>query len=107
MSAAVLAPEQRGFGLPTRVVSVYAEHGEPLAKDVASGHASRIESYLADGDVERAYEEFSEWIRREARYAGAGRSTNLGDLVASMLGMLDWMYERVPRRMARVAAGAR
>ena len=66
-----------------------------LLPEQAREECDAIRRLLDDGDIEAAYDRFAEWIRREARYAGAGRSANLHELMESMLHMLGWMYERV------------
>lgn len=72
----------------------------------ARQYSIEIEGALSRGDVDAAYDRFQEWIARETRRASCGGATNVVPLMGTMLYMLSWMHERVPRSMSVVAAGA-
>ena len=102
MSAATIAaPSTHG---PTALGEYTTSAGPSLPREVVETYTAEIQSCLGVGDVDAAYGCFTEWIRREARYAQAGRSANLGDLMNQMLELLGWMRDRVPRGMSQIAA---
>lgn len=112
--SSLITQSQRNDGLPAIVDPVDAEHmlgAEPqdagLESHLAAERMQSIHADLAQGEIDRAYATFTDWIRQEARYAKADRQTNMRELVASMLEMIGWMYGRVPRSMVKSAAGAR
>lgn len=74
--------------------------------DEISSRMDSIHSDLMAGDIDAAYDTFTNWIRQEARYAKAERTTNMVELVKTMLEMIDWMHERVPRSIVKAAAQA-
>jgi len=75
-----------------------------LSATLVTDHVGAIERALGSGDIDDAYETFSSWIRQESRYAKAQRATNMNELVETMLNMIDWMYDRIPRAAVKTAA---
>ncbi|HVV57110.1 MAG TPA: hypothetical protein VHC45_02020 [Gaiellaceae bacterium] len=75
-----------------------------LDADVIDAYTTEIRESLNAGEIEAAYARFNDWLVREARYAKAGRTTNMPELTATMLELLGWMYERVPRTIVRSVA---
>jgi len=87
----------------TRMTNALKAEGA-LKTNVVTDHVGAIERALGTGDIDDAYESFSSWIRQEARYAKAQRATNMNELVHTMLTMIDWMYDRIPRAAVKTAA---
>jgi hypothetical protein len=77
-----------------------------LDADAIDAYTSEIRESLSAGEIEAAYGRFNDWLVREARYAKAGRATNMPELTTTMLELLGWMYERVPRTIVRSVATA-
>jgi hypothetical protein len=92
--AVVEAPQFRKFREPG------------LDADAIDAYTSEIRESLKAGEIETAYGRFNDWLVREARYAQAGRATNMPELTTTMLELLGWMYERVPRTIVRSVAAA-
>jgi hypothetical protein len=78
----------------------------PVARDEVDSVRELIRTSLADGELDAAYDGFAEWLKREARYATVGRTTNLAEILEESFHLITWMYERVPRELARTAAQA-
>ena len=76
-----------------------------LKTELVTDHVEMISRALGSGDIDDAYETFTSWIKQEARYAKAQRATNMNELVQTMLTMMDWMYDRIPRAAVKSAAG--
>jgi hypothetical protein len=87
----------------TRMVNALKAEGA-LRSDLVSDHVEMISRALGTGDIDDAYATFTDWIRQEARYAKAQRATNMNELVQTMLTMIDWMYDRIPRAAVKSAA---
>jgi hypothetical protein len=75
-----------------------------VPKEDATQRVNAIQASLMNGDIDDAYATFTDWIKREARYAKADRGANVNELVSTMLNMMDWMYDRVPRSIVKSAS---
>lgn len=81
------------------------KHRAPsIPRDEVADYTTQISSALDDGEIDAAVDTFRAWLTREARYASHGHEANLGELVETMLGLIGWMHERVPRSLVRTAA---
>lgn len=78
---------------------VHRERGVPAPE--VEAYVAEIHEALELGDVEEAYACLRDWLAREARHAGAGRTSNLAEVMQTVLEMLAWTVERVPRTLSR------